>query len=267
MTGHDWYTIETPYPGLFAIGEPRYSQQNWSYLIHGTERALLFDTGSFFGEVAPLVSELNDLPLTVLPSHMHFDHLGNVTAFDRVVLADLPVLRACEADGCLIPAPELFLGEGEGREPPRFAVTEWLPVGTAIDLGDVVLTVLHTPGHSPDSVSLWWNEADILLAADFIYHGPLYAQVPGASLADYIRTGEALRAIIGPATRIFGAHGDAASAESAAAPELDAGNLDALLVCLRDLRDAPPAFAGAPVERRVSSLNTVVLSPEAMMER
>lgn len=248
----DWYNVHQIVPGLTAIGEPRYEQQNWSYLIEGSERALLFDTGSWFGDMAGLVAGLTDKPLRVLPSHMHYDHLGSVHRFDDVVLPDLPVLRACEADGCVTPTEALFLGSYEGHEAPCFAVAEWLEIGAEIDLGGVVLRLMHTPGHSPDSVSLWWPEADILLAADYLYHGPLFAQVPGASLGDYLATARALLGVVGDKTAIYGAHGDAADAGTARAPMLDRGDLEALADRLDALHvtEPPKAEAEHPVSER-----------------
>jgi glyoxylase-like metal-dependent hydrolase (beta-lactamase superfamily II) len=46
------------------------------------------------------------------------------------------------------------------------------------------------------------------LAADFIYPGPLYAQVPGANLADYLAAADRLLSTISPLTLIFCAHSE-----------------------------------------------------------
>ena len=46
-----------------------------------------------------------------------------------------------------------------------------MPIGRAIDLGGRKLELLHTPGHSPESVSLLDTQADILFAADYVYPG------------------------------------------------------------------------------------------------
>ena len=42
----DYYTVEQIAPDTFAIGEPRYNQQNFNYLVVGTDEAILFDAGS-----------------------------------------------------------------------------------------------------------------------------------------------------------------------------------------------------------------------------
>ena len=132
----DWYAVQQIDERTFAIGEPLYQQQNWSYLIVGETGTLLFDTGSFCRDITGVVERRLRGPLTVLPSHMHFDHLGNITKFDSVAIADLPMLRDCVQDGLLTPTEELFLGSFEGNTAPSFSVSRWIPVEEVIDLGD-----------------------------------------------------------------------------------------------------------------------------------
>jgi len=252
----DWFAIEEVAPGVIAIGEPRFHQINWNYLITGSRWALLFDTGPGVRDIAKLVRALTTLPVTALPSHLRFDHTGCLHRFANIAMADLPVLRACERDGWFHASDELYRGFREGMVWTPVKVRQWLAIGTVIDLGGRRLELVYTPGHSPDSVSLWDRKADILFAADFIYRGPLYAQVPGADLAAYLETAERLLPELGTGTPIFCAHGQPDEQGEHRAPRLDRGDVADLAASLTRLRDSGERPAAWPVNRRMSLLTS-----------
>ena len=89
----DYFTIDEIAPNTFAIGEPRYYQQNYSYLVVGNKKALLFDAGPGIRNIREIAESLTDLPIVFLPSHFHFDHVGNGIAFNERAVVDLPYLR------------------------------------------------------------------------------------------------------------------------------------------------------------------------------
>lgn len=263
----DWYAVQQIDERTFAIGEPLYQQQNWSYLIVGETGTLLFDTGSFCRDITGVVERRLCGPLTALPSHMHFDHLGNVTKFDRVAVADLPVLRNCVQHGLLTPTEELFLGSYEGNTAPSFEVSRWVAIGDVIDLGDRRYEVLHTPGHSVDSVSLYSREENRLFAADFIYPGGLYGQVPGASLPEYLECALRLCELLDDETQIFCAHGDVAEDGEHAAPLLGLGDVEALKSGLQQIRQDAAGWSAQPEWRvEISPRLSLIISPEAVAD-
>ncbi len=256
----DWYAIETIVPGLHAIGEPKYHQFNWNYLIEGSEAALLFDTGPGVRDIAPVVASLTDRPLTVMPSHLHYDHTGNLHRFSDLAMADLPILMSCVRDGQFHAPDDLYLGHYEDMTWKPVIINRWWPIGHEIDLGGVKLEILHTPGHSPDSISLLDRQRNILLAADFLYLGPLYAQVPGSSLPDYLAAGEILQSLVKPEITIFGAHGE----PDGLAPRLAKRDLEDLLKALGEIREGlrKPAKTG-PDSYEINSRMQLLVSPEA----
>lgn len=250
----DWFAVEEVAPGVIAIGEPRFHQINWNYLILGTRRALLFDTGPGVRDISRIVRALTTLPVTALPSHMHFDHTGGLAKFRTIAVADLALLRACEADGWLYASDDLYRGFREGMTWTPVRVSAWLPPGTKIDLGGRTLELLHTPGHSPDSISLLDRASGILFAADFLYPGPLYAQIPGADLAAYLETADTLLAKLPGSVVLLCAHGQPDEAGEHRAPRLgrrDVADLSASLTKLRASNARPETW---PVNDRMSLL-------------
>jgi glyoxylase-like metal-dependent hydrolase (beta-lactamase superfamily II) len=216
----DYFAVQALGAGTYAIGEPRYYQQNYAYLIVGTRRALLFDAGSGTRDISKVVHSLTRLPVTVMVSHLHFDHLGGIGAFDGVAMIDLPQTRADVADGRFRPGRYEFLGFLDGQAAPTTRVTQWLAPGAVIDLGGRTLTVLSTPGHTPSSAALFDAGSHRLFIGDFIYPTTLYAFLPGASLSAYHRTAQRLLAELPADTILWTAH-CCRKGEGIAAPWLD----------------------------------------------
>jgi hydroxyacylglutathione hydrolase len=230
VRGHwagDYFLVETIDATTYAIGEPRYYQGNYSYLIIGNDRAVLFDAGTGNRDIVPVVRSLTALPVTVIPSHLHFDHVGALGRFERTALPDLPALRARAFDRSLTLGRYEFLGLADRLAAPRFAVDEWWSGGQTIDLGGRKLQVVLLPGHTPTSVGLYDADRRLLFAGDFIYPGELYAFLPGASRAAYLATTRRLLALLDPAARIYAAH-MADAAPLIAAPVLEVADLRAL---------------------------------------
>jgi len=223
----DYFVVETLDPATFAIGEPLYYQGNYSYLILGEKRAILFDAGSGLRDIVPVVRSLTSLPVTVIPSHLHFDHVGALGRFDRTALLDVPALRARTDDSRLTLLRYEFLGFADRLAPPTFRVDEWWAPDSFIDLGGRRLRVLATPGHTPTSVSLYDESRRELFAGDFIYPGELYVFLPGASRGAYHATTARLLATIDPTTRIFAAHMEDPNV-AIKAPVLEVDDLHAL---------------------------------------
>ena len=234
----DWFAIENVAPGVHAIGEPLYHWFNWSYLIEGKDRSLLFDTGPGIRNIAPVVTSLTSKPLTVLPSHMHFDHTGNLHQFSRIAMADLAVLRACEIDGLFHASDDLYIGHQENMVWKPVRVADWWPVGHHIKLGGRQLEIVHTPGHSPDSISLLDVQANIFFAADFVYPGDLFAQVPGSDLQEYLRSADQLLPLINGKTKIFCCHGKPDEAGSHRAPLMNRRDIIDLGVAIKNLKSS-----------------------------
>lgn len=236
----DWYAIETIAPGVTAIGEPCYHQLNWNYLIAGRDSALLFDTGPGERDIVPVVRALSDQPVAAMASHMHYDHTGNLHRFAEVWAADLPVLRRCEVAEVLMVPDHLHLGSHEDRAWLPVTASRWIKPGEIIELGQRQLEVIATPGHAVDEVSLFDRAANILFAADFVYMGELYAQLPGSDLNEYLKAAIQLSDIIDDHTLIVCAHGKPDAQGAHASPKLSRRDILDLIGALERLRQSKP---------------------------
>jgi hydroxyacylglutathione hydrolase len=250
----DWFAIEEVAPGVIGIGEPRFYQINWNYLILGKRRALLFDTGPGVRDISQVVRKLTTLPVTALPSHMHFDHTGCLSRFSHVAIPDLPVLRACDREGWLMPRDDLYVGWWEGMTWTPVKISQWLAIGTKIDLGGRVLELIHTPGHSPDSVSLLDRGSNILFAADFVYPGKLYAQIANSDLKSYHESAEDLLLRLDEGVTILCAHGKPDAEKLHRAPRLSRADIADLAASLGRLKASGEQPSAWPVNERLSLL-------------
>ena len=223
----DYFVVQKLDPATFAIGEPRYYQGNYSYVILGSRRALLFDAGTGLRDILPVVRSLTSLPLTVIASHLHFDHVGALGRAGRTAVLDVDSVRARAQDSYLTLRRYEFLGFADRLATPRFRVDEWWAPDSVVDLGGRRLRVLSTPGHTPTSVSLYDAQRHQLFAGDYIYPGHLYAFLPGASRNAYRETASRLLSVIDPSTRIFAAHMEESGAV-VRAPVLEVADLRAL---------------------------------------
>ena len=171
----------------FAIAEPFSWARNINYLIAGSERALLLDAGVGFYDIRPVVKQLTDLPVTFIPSHLHYDHTGQGT-YDRTALVDLPHLRERAEGDEFAPNWGEHLGVAEGIEPTTWQIDEWIKPGSDIDLGDRKLTLFYTPGHTPDSISLLDKAGNIMFTGDYMSAGSMSAYYPGSNMGDYLQS-------------------------------------------------------------------------------
>ncbi len=223
----DYFLVEALDATTYAIGEPRYYQGNYSYLLVGRSRALLFDAGTGQRDIVPVVRSLTSLPVTVLPSHLHFDHVGALGRFERTALLDLAPLRRRIRSGRLTLGRYEFLGFADSLPAPEFAVSDWCAPGSTIELGGRAVQVLSTPGHTLSSAALYDADRRQFFAGDFIYPGTLYAFLPDSSRSGYLATTRSLLATLDPATRIYAAH-LADNPTVIAAPVLEVADLRAL---------------------------------------
>ncbi|WP_409432594.1 MBL fold metallo-hydrolase [Litorimonas sp. RW-G-Af-16] len=193
-------------PNVFAIGEPRYYQVNWSYLIVGSEKALLFDTGPGIRDISVVVGSLTDRPVHAMVSHLHFDHIGGFGHFEQTLMLDVPSIRSQLKDKTIHPSRYQSLAFIDGKKDMTLSVTAWIEPGGSFDLGDRTLKIISAPGHTADSAVILDVDNKMMFTGDFLYQGSLYAMLPGSSRSAYAKSADLLISESSFDTLILGAH-------------------------------------------------------------
>ena len=234
----DWYQIYESADGVYSIVEPFQIQEAISHLIVGNEHALLFDTGIGLLPLKPVVERITNLPVTVLNSHTHYDHVGGNWEFSSVLAIDSEYTRANMAgfDNARIGddfyAEAFCKGVPEGVDISLFYTKTWkasryVEDGETIDLGGRQLEVLHVPGHTPDAVASLDAENGLLFTGDSWYDASLWLFARETNLDDYEASISRLANREEDVNFILGAHNEA---------RLDAGKLSVLQGALEKLR-------------------------------
>lgn len=209
----DWFTVDEIDPGSYIISEYQHWEETHCYLLNGSKRSLLIDTGLGICNIYEEIQKLTDKPVTAIATHIHWDHIGGHKYFPDFFAhkdelnwlnGEFPltletikemVLDRCDPpEGYNVDTYEFF----QGRP------TEKLAGGEEIDLGGRRIQVLHTPGHSPGHMCFLEPARGYLFTGDLVYKDTLFAYYPSTDPAAYLLALEHVAAL--PVRRVFPAH-------------------------------------------------------------
>src|SRR5947209_5059133 len=211
-----WFEVHLVQPGVYAIYEPHQSEETIPWLILGDKRAVLLDTGMGIGDLRKTVEALTSLPVTVLNTHTHNDHVGSNWQFEDVRNFDLPFSRTNAAGSRTDAQAEITPGEICGALPPNFdaaayrtkpwKVTSFIHNNDVLDLGCRKLRILSTPGHTPDALSLFDEAHGLLWTGDTFYPGTVWLYRPETDLDAYKNSLTRLAALAPKVKLILASH-------------------------------------------------------------
>jgi hydroxyacylglutathione hydrolase len=176
----EWFEVKEIGDAIWAIDDRGCDVM---YLVSGDERCLLMDTGWGVGDLPVLVASLSPLPLTVVNTHGHPDHVfGNgqfaqvyVHVADEAAARELPSaeMRTWIVDNALPkPLPAGFQFDVWAVAGPGSLDT--IQDGHVFDLGGRDLEVISVPGHTPGSICLLDRQARVLFTGDSVLPGAVW---------------------------------------------------------------------------------------------
>jgi glyoxylase-like metal-dependent hydrolase (beta-lactamase superfamily II) len=151
-----------------------YGEDSNIYLVMDKVIALVdAGTGRHFDMVTKNLQKFGISPSDIeliINTHCHYDHVGGDRDFLNaadcgVAIHELDAEPLRKGDG-VITCAALFGEELEPLEPTRL-----LRDGDRIELGELVLEVLHTPGHTRGGICLYDRERQILFSGDLVFCG------------------------------------------------------------------------------------------------
>ena len=157
------------------------------FLLTGTERALLVDSGRNVINAREIAESLTDLPISLLNTHADADHVAGNGQFEAFYMhpAEEPNFRSGNRQGKILPVLE----------------------GDTLELGERRLEIIHLPGHTPGSIALLDVTNRILISGDPIQDGCIFMFGYYRNMEAYIRSLEHLQQWEGRFDEIWPSHG------------------------------------------------------------
>lgn len=172
-----------------------------------TKKAAIIDPGGSVHIIQKAFERNGLCPEIILCTHAHFDHTGGIAELKKIY--DIPVCiskadedlymdmeRQARMFGCKTvqaPPPDRFIKEGD-----------------AIEIGDVELLVIETPGHTPGG--LCFLAGDSLFSGDTLFAASIgRTDLPGGSFRDIIDSIKGKLRILQPSVKVYPGHGESTS--------------------------------------------------------
>jgi glyoxylase-like metal-dependent hydrolase (beta-lactamase superfamily II) len=177
-------TITQPEDNMWVIET---NDKTTLYLVEGTQKALLIDTGTKINKLDSIISLITKKPLEVVLTHAHSDHAGNIRFFKEIWMhPDDTVLLQKSYKGKV----------------------NFVKDGDIFDLGGIRIEVSHMPAHTPGSIVLLDRKAGICYSGDAFGSNHVWLQLkPLSPMQTYVNSCLKMEKLMdGGITKIYCGH-------------------------------------------------------------
>ena len=172
---YDDYDVVKIADGVYKINEYNLTTM---FLIVGRDKAVTIDCGVGVDDYLACVRKITDLPLTLLVTHAHVDHIGGRAQFEKMYMSekDTPIIKdvtlsARKGYVSLMKFLRFKVRKNKYltyRKVEKEPMVEYLKEGDVLDLGGKTIRVYETPAHTLGSLSFLLEEDKILFSGDVV---------------------------------------------------------------------------------------------------
>ena len=171
-----------------------------------SKHAIIFDPGDNVSSIIGKIDELRLTPVFIFNTHAHPDHLGAAAELQKrfdlpfaIHENELPTFNSAKDTAQFLGLLNFHLPE----------VTTFLSDGQVLEINNLHLQVLHTPGHTPGSICFLTGK--YLFSGDTLFQGSVgRTDLPGGSMK---KLGTSLKRLsrLPEDTRVYPGHGEITS--------------------------------------------------------
>jgi hydroxyacylglutathione hydrolase len=169
------------------------SSENNAYLLMNGDEVAVLDAAEAYHEISNLLIDKELSLKYLLVTHGHKSHLQSMSML-KERFGGMLCIHELDLD---------LLKESDNTVEPDMTVKD----GTSLPLGNAVIKVLHTPGHTPGSLCFYVKRASALFSGDTLLKGE-FGKIWGPhSMGLMLRSLKRLNSVIPPKTTVYPGHG------------------------------------------------------------
>ena len=157
------------------------------FLLTGTEKALLIDSGRNTPNAKEIAESITKLPIAILNTHADPDHISGNGGFDTFYMHpdEEDLYRANDGSGIILPVKD----------------------NDIIDLGNRPLKIISIPRHTPGSIAILDINSRVLIAGDSVQDGNIFMFKEHRNMFLYVESLKKLSQYVGEFDTIYPSHG------------------------------------------------------------
>jgi hydroxyacylglutathione hydrolase len=171
-----------------------------------SREAIVIDPGDDVSKIIAIVERNHLTVKMIVITHAHIDHIGGAEKLRAHTGAPVYMHEADKMLSDRLDMQAAWLGIKTPRDP---GIDKPAREGDIIRAGSIEAHVLHTPGHTPGSISLYLPLENKIIAGDTLFQGSVgRTDLPGGDTAQISRSIRAKLYTLPEETIVFPGHGD-----------------------------------------------------------